>query len=190
MKRHSYYSISPSPMLDITRNSSMVDFHKNFADGSRYQFENELNNICEDIQTQLRKLMEELEKCIFAIINAKQNIFLLKRQYEVEIWGLLIQVDEQSLILRDRVRGAIDTCNIKDDSLNWLLTIHKFQQTVAMIIKELVEKVAENVDKILEIKTRGINDIKIDKNVVIKMSQLRKSIFLPIISFGRNSNKF
>ncbi|CEF70978.1 Neuroglian [Strongyloides ratti] len=172
--------------------SSSIEYNLYEIEG-KHIFDNELIVSCENVQKNMFILIEKLENCIFVIIDNKYNFMDIKNNFQEDILNLMYKIDEDVHVICDKVRIAIDTCNVKDDRLNFLLTIHKYQQAISIIIKELSECIGEAIEKTLDLRIRGICNITIEKNVIVRMAHLRKEIVKPIMSFGprtRNLNCF
>uniref|UniRef100_A0A0N4ZHN7 Uncharacterized protein n=1 Tax=Parastrongyloides trichosuri TaxID=131310 RepID=A0A0N4ZHN7_PARTI len=131
-----------------------------------------------------------MEFCIFAVIDDNYTAFEIREQFHKDISMFMYKIDEDIQVIRDKVRVSIDSCNLKDDRLNFLLTIHKYQQAVGVIVKELSENINDSIEKTLEMKIGGIINATIEKNIIIKMAHLRKEISKPIMSFGPRTRKF
>uniref|UniRef100_A0A0K0G524 Uncharacterized protein n=1 Tax=Strongyloides venezuelensis TaxID=75913 RepID=A0A0K0G524_STRVS len=167
---------------------SSMDCNLYEAEG-KHIFDNELIASCENIQKNMLLLTEKLENCVFAIIDNNFNSVDIRSSFQDVILALMYQIDEEVNIINNKVKIAIDSCNVKDDRLNFLLTIHKYQQAMSVIVKELSERVGESIEKTLDLKIRGICNVTIEKNVIVKMAQLRKEISKPIMSFGPRTRK-
>uniref|UniRef100_A0AAF5DIZ6 Neuroglian n=1 Tax=Strongyloides stercoralis TaxID=6248 RepID=A0AAF5DIZ6_STRER len=162
--------------------SSSIEYNLYDVEG-KHIFDNELIVSCENIQKNIFILMEKLENCIFIIIDNKHNFMDIRNNFQNDILNLIYKIDEDVHVIYNKVRIAIDSCNVKDDRLNFLLTIHKYQQAISVIIKELSECIGEAIEKTLDLRIRGICNITIEKNIIVKMAHLRKEILKPIMSF-------
>lgn len=154
---------------------------------SAFALENQkqqLFSVCEIIQSNVSEIIEQIMRIIHCMMsqqegNGDSNMKFIKllSDYKLKIWPMLIDVDFQIGQLSKAIREKIDSCNVNEHRLNWLLSINKFQMKIKKMVDVLIFEVGSDIERVLEIHMRcNVCGIGIKKETIEAIKEMRKEI--------------
>nr|CAD2204608.1 unnamed protein product [Meloidogyne enterolobii] len=173
-----------------SENSSSIYYNRNNSRMiSAYAMEEQkqqLFGICELIQTNIKSLLEQIEKIRRGIAKRESDISYeemrsrlldILEEYRLGAWPVLVDVDSQVKLLSKTVRQTIDSCNISEPRLAWLLAINKFQVNMEKMVDRLVNEVTADIERVIKLNVRcDINGLELKKETIEIIKEMKEEI--------------
>uniref|UniRef100_A0A914HRC1 Uncharacterized protein n=1 Tax=Globodera rostochiensis TaxID=31243 RepID=A0A914HRC1_GLORO len=137
----------------------------------------QLTAVCETIQRQVGAVLRKLGRAVDSV-NAMdgdrpRNARELLRDYERTIWPAVVEVVLNIKTLARVVRETIDSCNINEPRLDWLLNVSKFQVTMESAIGSAIG-VSSELERVLQIHARGeVRGLRIKEETVAALKAVQ-----------------
>uniref|UniRef100_A0A1I7Z1D8 DHC_N1 domain-containing protein n=1 Tax=Steinernema glaseri TaxID=37863 RepID=A0A1I7Z1D8_9BILA len=145
---------SPSPLrADSRATSSNASTQQSSQPDSQ---KNQLTAFISHLCGQLRKVVIFVNDIAIDTAQDRRHPSDLLHDLEAKVLPFLMQIDEEMTEMGRLIRAGIDSCNIADPDVDWLLAFNKYHQEMQRVWHSLSTGVFADLESVLDVRRRGV----------------------------------
>ncbi|KAK0410354.1 hypothetical protein QR680_005083 [Steinernema hermaphroditum] len=164
---------SPSPQVQRSESSATSSNESSQQSSQPESQKTQLTAFISHLCGQLRKVVIFVNDIAIETDGDRRHSSDLLSDLESKVLPFLMQIDEEMTEMERLIRAGIDSCNIADPDVDWLLSFNNYQIEMRRVWHSLSTSVFEDLEATLDVRRRGVVGVAPKEETLENLAAMR-----------------